>query len=106
MTVRWALCFALMLLPAGGLPCDAAERAYLCEESPNKPRGERHAGSVTWRTEMMPVSPAGSPELAVLCDIVVPKRRMTIRWSLRRSTDKPLPASHVIALGRLFEATW
>jgi len=86
-----------MLVSAVGLPCVAAERAFLYEESPNKPKGERHVGSITWRTELMPV-PAGPPELAIRCDIVVPKNRMTIRWSLRRNTDKSLSASHAIEI--------
>ena len=93
----WALCIALMLLLTVGLPCAAAERAVLYEEDPNNPRGERHVGSVTWRTEIMP-SPVGPPELAVRCDIVVWKRRMTVRWSLRRNTDKSLPASHAVEI--------
>jgi hypothetical protein len=98
MTVPWSLSVALILLSAVGLPCFAAERAFLYEESPNKPRGERHGGSVTWRTEMMPVSPVGPTELTVRCDIVVPKRRITVRWSLRQNTDKSIPASHTIEI--------
>src|SRR6188474_683696 len=99
-----ALCIALILLSAVGLPCAAAERAFLYEENPNKPRGERSVGSVTWRTEMMPVSPVGPPELAVRCDILVPKRRITVRWSLRQNTDKSLPASHAIEIEFLLPA--
>ena len=99
-----ALCIALILLSAVGLPCAAAERAFLYEENPNKPRGERSVGSVTWRTEMIPVSPVGPPELAVRCDIVVPKRRLTVRWSLRQNTDKSLPASHAIEIEFLLPA--
>jgi len=95
---RWAPCIALVLILAVGLPCAAAERAYLYEENPNKPRGDRHVGSVTWRTEMMPDSPAGPSELALRCDIVVPKRLMTMKWSLRRNTDKSLAASHAIEI--------
>jgi len=98
MTVRRALSIALMLLLAIGLPCAAAERAYLYEESPNKQRGERSVGSVTWRTEMLQVSPVGPPELAILCDVVVPKRRMTTRLSLRRNTDKSRSASHSVEI--------
>ena len=93
----WALCITLVLLLAVGLPCAAAERAVLYEEDPNNPRGERHVGSVTWRTETMPSS-VGPPELAVRCDILVWNRRMTVRWSLRRNTDKSLPASHSVEI--------
>ena len=39
-----------------------------------------------------------APELVVRADIAIPERHMTITWSLRRNTDKALPASHTIEL--------
>ena len=39
-----------------------------------------------------------APELAVLADAEIPERRMTVAWSLRRNTDKALPASHTIEI--------
>jgi hypothetical protein len=40
--------------------------------------------------------PGLTPELAVRADVEIPERRMTVTWSLRRNTDKGLPASHTI----------
>src|SRR5262249_24979444 len=31
-------------------------------------------------------------------DIEIPERRMTVTWSMRRNTDKSLPASHTIEI--------
>jgi hypothetical protein len=39
-----------------------------------------------------------APELAVRANIEIPERRMTVTWSLRRNTDKALPASHTIEI--------
>jgi hypothetical protein len=39
-----------------------------------------------------------APELEVRADIVIPERHMTVTFSLRRNTDKALPASHTIQI--------
>ena len=39
-----------------------------------------------------------APELAVRADIEIPERRMTMTWSIRRNTDKTLPATHTIEM--------
>jgi hypothetical protein len=46
------------------------------------------------------VSPGAglAPEITVLADAEIPERRMTVAWSLRRNTDKALPASHTIEI--------
>jgi Tetratricopeptide repeat len=73
-----------------------AQRAVLYEADSSNPQGKRFAGTVTWRTET--VSPNGShaSELVVRADIEIPERHMAVTWSLRRNTDKALPASHTI----------
>ena len=58
----------------------------------------RFVGSAIWRTETVSPGPGLAPELAVRADIEIPDRRMTVTWSLRRNTDKALPASHVIEI--------
>jgi hypothetical protein len=37
-------------------------------------------------------------ELTVRGDIEIPQRQMTVTWTLRRNTDKALPASHTIEI--------
>jgi hypothetical protein len=73
-----------------------AQRVVLYEEDPNDPQGRRFVGSAIWRTETVSPGPGLAPELAVRADIEIPERRMTVTWSLRRNTDKALPASHTI----------
>jgi hypothetical protein len=73
-----------------------AQRAVLYEADPNDPQGKRFAGSVVWRTETVSPGPGLAPELVVRADVSIPERHMTVTWSLRRNTDKALPASHTI----------
>jgi hypothetical protein len=75
-----------------------AQRVVLYEEDPNDPQGKRFVGSAIWRTETVSPGPGLAPELAVRADIEIPDRRMTVTWSLRRNTDKALPASHTIEI--------
>ena len=75
-----------------------AQRVVLYEEDPNDPQGKRFVGSAIWRTETVSPGPGLAPELAVRADIEIPERRMTVTWSLRRNTDKALPASHTIEI--------
>ena len=77
---------------------DVAQRVVLYEENPNDPQGKRFAGSAIWRTETVSPGPGLAPELAVRADITIPERHMTVTWSLRRNTDKALPASHTIEI--------
>jgi hypothetical protein len=83
----------------GNQPAPAvAQRVVLYEEDPNDPQGRRFVGSAIWRTETVSPGPGLAPELAVRADIEIPDRRMTVTWSLRRNTDKALPASHTIEI--------
>jgi len=75
-----------------------AQRVVLYEEDPNDPQGKRFVGSAIWRTETVSPGPGLAPELAVRADIEIPDRRMRVTWSLRRNTDKALPASHTIEI--------
>jgi hypothetical protein len=72
------------------------QHAVLYEADPNDPQGKRFAGSVIWRTETVSPGPGLAPELVVRADIAIPERHMNVTWSLRRNTDKALPASHTI----------
>lgn len=73
-----------------------AQHAVLYEADPKDPQGKRFAGSVVWRTETVSPGPGLAPELVVRADVSIPERHMTVTWSLRRNTDKALPASHTI----------
>jgi hypothetical protein len=75
-----------------------AQRVVLYEEDPNDPQGKRFVGSAIWRTETVSPGPGLAPELAVRADIEIPERQITVTWSLRRNTDKALPASHTIEI--------
>ena len=75
-----------------------AQRVVLYEEDPNDPQGKRFVGSAIWRTETVSPGTGLAPELAVRADMEIPERHMTVTWSLRRNTDKALPASHTIEI--------
>ena len=51
-----------------------------------------------WRTETVSPGPGLAPELAIRADVEIPERRMRMTWSLRRNSDKTLPASHTIEI--------
>ena len=85
------------VLPPVNAPM-VAQRIVLYEEDPNDQQGRRYVGSAIWRTETVSPGPGLAPELAVRADVEIPERRMTVTWSLRRNTDKALPASHTIEI--------
>ena len=70
----------------------------LYDEDPNDPHGKRYVGSALWRTETVSPGPGLAPELAIRADVEIPERRVRMTWSLRRNTDKALPASHTIEI--------
>jgi len=75
-----------------------AQKVVLYDEDPNDPQGKRYVGSALWRTETVSPGPGLAPELAVRADIEIPERKLRMIWSLRRNTDKALPASHTIEI--------
>ncbi len=90
-------------VPGAGTPGSqtapqVAQRVVLYEEDPKDPQGRRFVGSAIWRTETVSPGAGLAPELAVRADVEIPERRMTVTWSLRRNTDKALPASHTIEI--------
>jgi len=85
--------------PAANAPAAAvAQKVVLYEEAPGDPQGKRYVGSAIWRTETVSPGPGLAPELAIRADVEIPERRMRMTWSLRRNTDKALPASHTIEI--------
>jgi hypothetical protein len=91
--------------PAGGTTAPAnapaaavAQKVVLYDEDPTDPKGKRYVGSALWRTETVSPGPGLAPELAIRADVEIPERHMRMTWSLRRNTDKALPASHTIEI--------
>ncbi len=75
-----------------------AQKVVLYEEDPADPNGKRFVGSAIWRTETVTPGPGQPPELAIRADIEVPDRKLAMTVSLRRNTDKALPASHTVEI--------
>jgi len=84
--------------PATAPAAAVAQKVVLYEEDPGDPQGKRYVGSAIWRTETVSPGPGLAPELAIRADVEIPERRMRMTWSLRRNTDKALPASHTIEI--------
>jgi len=70
----------------------------LYDEDSADPQGKRYVGSAIWRTETVSPGPGMAPELAIRADVEIPERRIKMSWSLRRNTDRALPASHTIEI--------
>ena len=75
-----------------------AQKVVLYDEDPTDPQGKRYVGSAIWRTETVSPGPGLAPEIAVRADVEIPERHMRMTFSLRRNTDKALPASHTIEI--------
>jgi hypothetical protein len=84
--------------PSAAPAADVAQKVVLYEEDSNNPQGKRYVGSAIWRTETVSPGPGLAPELAIRADVEIPERKMRMTWSLRRNTDKALPASHTIEI--------
>ncbi|TMJ44685.1 MAG: hypothetical protein E6G86_03645 [Alphaproteobacteria bacterium] len=76
----------------------AAQKVVLYEEDPADPNGKRFVGSAIWRTETVTPGPGQPAELAIRADVEVPERKLAMTWSLRRNTDKGLPATHTVEI--------
>jgi hypothetical protein len=75
-----------------------SQKVVLYEEDPANPNGKRFVGSAIWRTETITPDPGQPPELAIRADIEVQERQLALTWTLRRNTDKGIPATHVIEI--------
>src|SRR5207302_129065 len=84
--------------PGGQPAVSAAQKVVLYEEDPADPNGKRFVGSAIWRTEMVTPAPGQPAELAIRADVEVPERKLAMTWSLRRNTDKSLPATHTVEI--------
>jgi len=85
-------------VPAPQAGAAVAQKVVLYEEDPADPNGKRFVGSAIWRTETVTPGPGQPPELAIRADVEIPERKLAMTWSLRRNTDKSLPASHTVEI--------
>jgi Trypsin-like peptidase domain len=84
--------------PSPQLRDRSLQKVVLYEEDPADPNGKRFVGSAIWHTETVTPGPGQPPELAIRADVKVPGRKLAMMWSLRRNTDKSLPASHTVEI--------
>ncbi len=84
--------------PSQQTEAPVAQRVVLYEEDPTDSAGKRFAGTVLWRTEMVSPGAGQPPDRTVRADITIPERGMQVTWSLRRNSDKDLPASHTVSI--------
>jgi hypothetical protein len=75
-----------------------AQRVVLYEEDPADPNGKSYIGWAIWRTKTFSLGPGEAPERAVLAEVEIPERRLAMTLSMRRNTDKALPASHTMEI--------
>ena len=74
------------------------QKVVLYEEDPAGVQKKRYEGSVVWRTEAISPGPGQASELAVKAELEIPERRISMKLSVCRNTDKGLPASHMIEI--------
>jgi hypothetical protein len=77
---------------------DAAKplRAVLYEE--DAADGRRFAGTVRWSAGREREGTGTAAEMVLRAKVVIPDRGITLRWAMRRNTDKSLPATHTVEL--------
>jgi group II intron maturase len=75
-----------------------AQRVVLYQEDPSNASGKQYVGTAIWRTESVAAGPGQANDVAVRAEIEIPEPKVTVKWSLRRNTDKALPASHTIEI--------
>jgi hypothetical protein len=86
--------------PRSAQAIPAASRVVLYEEDPSDTNGsgKHYEGTVTWSLENIAAGPGQPMDKAIRGDIVIPERNMTATFTIRRNTDKDLPASHTVSI--------
>ncbi|WP_420961276.1 transcriptional regulator [Brucella sp. IR073] len=88
--------------PATGQTPQAAipvgQQAFFYEERSGQEAGSAKKGSVVW-SEVQDSPGDGEPaEPAIRADVTIPENNIKLRMTIRRNTDKSLPASHLIEM--------
>jgi hypothetical protein len=81
-----------------GTTAAVRQRVVLSEGDPADAQAKRYVGSVIWHTEAGSPTTGQSSDLAVKADLEIPERRINMKMSLRRNTDKELRASHTVEI--------
>lgn len=88
--------------PAGagqsGPAIAVAQRAILYEEPIPGSDGARVEGRVVWSYVNEPMLPGEPPQPQIRGAVEVPDRGLKLSLSIRKNTDKALPASHIVEL--------
>lgn len=87
-----------LLLFSPSVKAEPSGVAVIINEDPSNPQGERHPGTVTWRTDRIKAAPGQPDELAIHADVEIPDMKLTMAMDIRRNTDKSVPASHVVEM--------
>ncbi|KAA3447092.1 hypothetical protein C7I87_28830 [Mesorhizobium sp. SARCC-RB16n] len=93
--------------PAGAAPTAPAtaqaavpvgQKAIFYEERTSTAQGSAEPGSIVW--SLVQESPGGDlpPEPAIRAEATIPGKDIQLRMTIRRNTDKTLPASHIIEM--------
>jgi Flp pilus assembly pilin Flp len=74
------------------------QKAIYYEERTNAAEGSAESGTVVW--SLVQESPGGDapPEPAIRGEATIPGKNVQLRITIRRNTDKTLPASHIIEM--------
>src|SRR5262249_42006727 len=81
-----------------GQEAAAPRHVVLYEEGAHDRNGKRYTGTVVWSLENVPAGPGQPMDKAIRGDISIPERNMTVTFTIRRNTDKDLPASHTVSI--------
>ncbi|WP_421915873.1 hypothetical protein [Mesorhizobium sp.] len=92
--------------PAGTTPAPASaeptvavgQKAIFYEERTSTSQGSAEPGSIVW--SLVQESPGGDlpPEPAIRAEATIPGKDIQLRMTIRRNTDRTLPASHIIEM--------
>ncbi|UVK42242.1 hypothetical protein BPNPMPFG_003904 [Mesorhizobium sp. AR07] len=95
--------------PAGAAPAAPAaapaqtalpvgQKAIFYEERTSTAQGSAEPGNIVW--SLVQESPGGDlpPEPAIRAEATIPGKDIQLRMTIRRNTDKTLPASHIIEM--------
>jgi len=71
-----------------------SQRAVLYEEDSSDPNGKSYQGWVQWRAD--PGTSGNAADAAIIGQVTLPDRPMTVTLAFHRNLDNTLPASHTI----------
>lgn len=87
-----------LLLFAPSVHAEPSGFAVVINEDPSNRQGQRHPGTVTWRTDRIKAAAGQPDELVIHADVEIPDMKLTMTMDIKRNTDKSLPASHVVEM--------